>query len=161
MTVRLAFTAGSRFDPPDLRGLAEATGSLLTEGTKRRTSRQIAEEAASIGGAIGAQHSPDALMIAASSLSEHAGELLDLVADVARNASFPAEEVTLYKQTANSVCSSSNRKRSTWLRKSSRKPFSEPIPTDTRIPRRRPSRSWRSPRWPSFVTPTWFRTTRC
>jgi len=97
VTVRLAFNAGSRFDPTDLRGLSEATGSLLTEGTKRRTSRQIAEEATSIGGAIGAQHSPDTMMIAASSLSEHAGELLDLVADVARNASFPAGEVTLYK----------------------------------------------------------------
>jgi zinc protease len=97
VTVRLAFNAGSRFDPTDLRGLSEATGSLLTEGTQRRTSRQIAEEATSIGGAIGAQHSPDTMMIAASSLSEHAGELLDLVADVARNASFPAGEVTLYK----------------------------------------------------------------
>jgi len=98
ITVRLAFTAGSRFDPPELRGLAEATGSLLTDGTRRRTSRQIAEEATSIGGAIGAQTSPDTLTIAASSLSEHAAELLDLVADVARNATFPAGEVKLYKE---------------------------------------------------------------
>ena len=43
VTVRLAFEAGSRFDPPELRGLAEAAGSLLNEGTKKRTSRQIAE----------------------------------------------------------------------------------------------------------------------
>ena len=41
-------TAGARVDPPELRGLAEATGSLLVDGTKRRTSRQIAEEAANI-----------------------------------------------------------------------------------------------------------------
>jgi zinc protease len=98
ITVRLAFNAGSRFDSPDLRGLSEATGSLLTEGTKRRTSRQIAEEAASMGGAINVQNAPDTLMIAASSLSEHAAELLDLLADVARNANFPASEVTLYKE---------------------------------------------------------------
>jgi zinc protease len=98
VTVRLAFNAGSRFDSPDLRGLSEATGSLLTEGTKRRTSRQIAEEAASMGGSVGVQNSSDTLMIAASSLSEHAGELLDLVADVARNANFPEGEVALYKE---------------------------------------------------------------
>ena len=98
VTVRLAFNGGSRFDSPDLRGLSEATGSLLTEGTKRRTSRQIAEEAASIGGSVGVQNSPDTLMIAASSLSEHAAELLDLVADVARNANFPEGEVKLYKE---------------------------------------------------------------
>jgi zinc protease len=98
VTVRLAFNAGSRSDSPDLRGLSEATGSLLTEGTKRRTSRQIAEEATSIGGSVGVQNSPDTLMIAAASLSEHAAELLDLVADVARNANFPEGEVKLYKE---------------------------------------------------------------
>jgi zinc protease len=98
VTVRLAFTAGSRFDPKELRGLAEATGSLLTDGTKRRTSRQIAEEATSIGGAINGQISPDTLTIAASALAEHATELLELVADVTRNATFPEDEVSLYKQ---------------------------------------------------------------
>ena len=43
ITVRLGFEAGSRYDPPELRGLSEGTASLLNEGTKRRTSRQIAE----------------------------------------------------------------------------------------------------------------------
>jgi zinc protease len=98
VTVRLAFEAGSRFDPADLRGLSEAAGSLLTDGTKRRTSRQIAEEAASMGGQIGAQSSADSLIISASSLAEHSRKLLDLVADVARNATFPADEVKLYKE---------------------------------------------------------------
>jgi predicted Zn-dependent peptidase len=97
VTVRLAFEAGSRFDPAGLRGLSEAAGSLLTEGTKSRTSRQIAEQAASMGGSVNAQNSQDSLIISASSLSEHARELLGLVADVARNATFPADEVKLYK----------------------------------------------------------------
>jgi zinc protease len=98
VTVRLAFQAGSRFDPAELRGLSEAAGSLLVDGTKRRTSRQIAEDATSIGGQIGAQSSADSLIIAASSLSEHSTKLLDLVSDVARNATFPADEVKLYKE---------------------------------------------------------------
>src|ERR1700724_3304020 len=54
VTVRLAFQAGSRFDPAGLRGLSEAAGALLIEGTERRTSRQIAEEAASMGGSVNA-----------------------------------------------------------------------------------------------------------
>ncbi len=98
ITVRLAFAAGSRFDPADLRGLSESTAFLLTQGTPQRTSRQIAEQAATIGGEIGASSSPDSLTLAASALSEHSKELLDLVADVARNASFPASEVDLYKE---------------------------------------------------------------
>ena len=98
VTVRLAFQAGSRFDPAGLRGLSEAACSLLTEGTRSRTSRQIAEQAASIGGSIAAQSSPDSAVISASSLSEHVRELLELVADVARNATFPADEVKLYQE---------------------------------------------------------------
>ena len=54
VTLRLAFEAGGKFDPKDLPGLSEAVGSLLTEGTKARTSRQIAEELADIGGAMAA-----------------------------------------------------------------------------------------------------------
>jgi zinc protease len=98
ITVRVAFNAGSRFDPVDLRGLSEATGSLLAEGTRRRSSRQIAEEAASIGGAVNAQSSPDTLMVSGSALSESAAELLDLVSDVTRNSTFPSGEVSLYKE---------------------------------------------------------------
>jgi zinc protease len=97
VTLRLAFQAGSKFDPPDLPGLSESAGALLKEGTASRTSRQIAEEITSIGGSIEGVSSPDSLTIAGSSLAEHSGRLLDLVADIARNASFPQEEVNLRK----------------------------------------------------------------
>src|SRR5258707_200133 len=61
--VRLAFEAGSKFDPADSRGLSEAVASLLNEGTKKRPSQQIAEEGAAIGGSVGAQATPDSIMI--------------------------------------------------------------------------------------------------
>src|SRR5258706_3408643 len=37
VTARLNFQAGTKFDPKDLPGLAEAVAALLTEGTKTRT----------------------------------------------------------------------------------------------------------------------------
>ena len=43
VSARLNFQAGSKFDPKDLPGLAEATASLLNEGTRTRTSKQISE----------------------------------------------------------------------------------------------------------------------
>ncbi|MFN0165548.1 MAG: M16 family metallopeptidase [Bryobacteraceae bacterium] len=98
VTVRLAFPTGSRFDPKDKPGLAEAVASLLTEGTKSRVSRQIAEEVNEIGGSLSASASADSLILAGSALSESTEKLIDLVADVARNAMFPADEVALYKQ---------------------------------------------------------------
>jgi predicted Zn-dependent peptidase len=98
VTARLGFEAGAKFDPLELRGLSETTGALLTEGTTHRTSRQIAEEAASIGGSLHADSSADALLLAGSALSENLPRLLDLMADVARNANFPEDEVALRKQ---------------------------------------------------------------
>lgn len=97
VTVRLGFQAGARFDPKDLPGLSEAVGALLTEGTKSRTSRQIAEELAEIGGALRAASSADSLILYGNALSEHAATLLELLADVTLNANFPEEEVGIHK----------------------------------------------------------------
>ncbi len=97
-TVRLNFQAGSKFDPKDAPGLAEAVASLLTEGTKTRTARQISEETDSLGGTLGGAAGADALTISGSALAENLTPLLTILADVTRNASFPQDEVDLYKQ---------------------------------------------------------------
>jgi zinc protease len=98
VTARLGFQAGAKYDPAELRGLSETTAALLTEGTARRSAREIAEEAASIGGALHADSSADSLVLAGSALSEKLPQLLDLMADVTLAASFPEDEVALRKQ---------------------------------------------------------------
>lgn len=98
VTARLGFEAGSRFDPAGLQGLSESAGALLTEGAGQRTARQIAEEVAAIGGTLHADSSPDALVLAGNSLAENLPKLLELMADVARRAQFPEDEVALRKQ---------------------------------------------------------------
>src|SRR5262245_22730097 len=98
VTARLTFHGGTRNDPSDMPGLAENVAALLIEGTKTRTSRQIAEEMAAIGGNLGGSADPDGLTVAGLALSESGGKLLELLADVARNANFPEDEVSLRKQ---------------------------------------------------------------
>lgn len=98
VTTRLNFRAGTKFDPPDRPGLAEAVASLLNEGTKTRTSRQISEETDGMGGALNGAAGADSLTIVGSAVSESLSRLLTLLADVALNATFPQEEVDLYKQ---------------------------------------------------------------
>ncbi|MDQ6707542.1 MAG: insulinase family protein [Acidobacteriota bacterium] len=98
VTVRLAFQAGSKFDPPNLPGLSDSVATLLTQGTKTRTSRQIAEELAGIGGALTGHSTPDSLILSGSSLAENAPKLLALLGDVVLNANFPIDEVALQKQ---------------------------------------------------------------
>lgn len=98
VTIRLAFRAGSRNDPPGKSGLAESIAGLLKEGTSSRSSRQIAEELAAMGGSLDASAGSDALTISGNTLAENLAKLLDLTADVARNASFPQAEIDLRKQ---------------------------------------------------------------
>jgi zinc protease len=98
VTARLNFAAGSKFDPKDIPGLSEAVGTLLTEGTKTRNSRQISEEIDGIGGSLNGFTGPDALTVAGSALSENLSTLLTLIADVSLHASFPADEVRLHQQ---------------------------------------------------------------
>jgi zinc protease len=97
VTVRLGFQAGSKFDSKDLPGLSEAVGELLTEGTRARSSRQIAEELAAIGGSLRAASNADSLLVYGNALAEHMATLLELLADVALNANFPDGEVEIYK----------------------------------------------------------------
>jgi zinc protease len=98
VSLRLVFQGGSKFDPKDMPGLAEAVAALLTEGTKTRSARQISEETDAIGGSLGGHAGEDALTVAGSALSENLGKLLELTADVSRNANFPADEIDLHKQ---------------------------------------------------------------
>jgi zinc protease len=100
VSVRLNFQAGSKFDPAGLEGLASSAASLLTDGTKTRTSRQIAEAVESLGGSLGGNAGSDALTLSGAGLAESLDSLLGLVADVAQNANFPEDEVQLYKQNA-------------------------------------------------------------
>ncbi len=98
MTVRLAFFAGSKYDPADTPGLAETVAALLKQGTTTRSYQQIAEELDGIGGSVTGVSSADAVTIAGVGLAEFAPKLLELVADIARNANFPEKEVQLHVQ---------------------------------------------------------------
>jgi zinc protease len=98
VTARLAFLAGNKFDPPGMPGLSANLAALLTEGTKSRTSKQIAEELTTIGGDLNGQAGADGLTLAGSALSENFSKLLNLMSDCAINASFPDDEVQLRKQ---------------------------------------------------------------
>lgn len=103
ISVRLSFAAGSKYDPNDLPGLSGMAANLVTEGTKTRSSRQIAEELGAIGGSLTGSSNPETLVLGGSVLAENAAKLLDLLADVTLNATFPEDEVKLRKQNRKQV----------------------------------------------------------
>jgi zinc protease len=100
VSYRLAFREGDVNDPTNMPGLMDMVTGLLNEGTSKRTSKQIADEVARYGATLTAGSNPDYTTVAASALSMYRNEILDLLADVALNPTFPESEVKLAQQNA-------------------------------------------------------------
>ncbi len=91
--------AGPIFEPADKPGLANITAQMLREGTKTRSSRQIAEEVDRIGATLNANsgYGSAAANLSASGLSDNFDEWFGLLTDVLLNPTFPAEELNKLK----------------------------------------------------------------
>ena len=98
VTIMLTVLSGYSSDPADLTGLAQMTAEVVQEGTKTRTSKEIRRDMFGMGGSLSAVVSQDYSAISARGLSEFSTRLIDLVADVAVNPTFPADEVAILKQ---------------------------------------------------------------
>jgi predicted Zn-dependent peptidase len=97
VTALLTVRGGSTSDPKELAGMSEVLAYTVAEGTRTRSAQKIAEDAQAAGGELRADWSPDAVAMEASGVSDHAGEMLALLADIAMHPTFPAAEVELLK----------------------------------------------------------------
>jgi zinc protease len=73
-------------------GLAELTARVIRTGTTTRTSRQIEEDLRRMGADAGASAGADTSAISIGGLAEFSEGILELLADLARNASFPEDQ---------------------------------------------------------------------
>jgi predicted Zn-dependent peptidase len=82
-----------------MRGLANATASLLREGTAKHNSRELAEQLDTIGATLGTNSGVSAFntSISTSGLTDNLDQILDLYAEVIRTPKYPADEVERYK----------------------------------------------------------------
>ena len=92
---------GQLADPPDLPGVASFTAGMLREGTATRSSAQIASEVETLGATLDAtsRFGASYTTVDASGLISDAPKILDLMSDVVLHPSFPADELTKFKQT--------------------------------------------------------------
>jgi zinc protease len=95
VSVSLTFPAGSVFDPRGKEGLASLIGELLVRGTTSRSAEEIAQEIEGVGASLNAGASDDFLTVSTTVLTEHVPVAFELVGDVVRNSTFPADEVEL------------------------------------------------------------------
>jgi zinc protease len=97
--------AGPIYEPAGQPGLAGATARLLSEGTKTRTSKQIAEQIDSLGASLSASagFGSGSTIVSASGLSDTFDDWFGLTADVLLHPSFPADELSQYQSRAKSA----------------------------------------------------------
>ena len=98
VSVRLIVRAGAAQDPADKPGVAVLAASLLDQGTTTKTAEQIANAVDSIGGAMGTGAGTDLSFITAVVMKDSLNFSLDMVADVAQNPAFAAEEIERQRQ---------------------------------------------------------------
>ena len=92
--------AGFAADAPAQSGFAAMLAGMLNEGTAKRDSRAIAEAAQGMGGEVAASPAADGIVVSANAVASQAGGMLSLMAEIARQPSFPDSEVTLAKANA-------------------------------------------------------------
>ncbi len=95
VSVTLSFRAGSAYDPAGKEGLAALVAELLTKGTPTRGADKIAATIEGVGGSLSAATGDDFFTVATDVLSDHADLAFELLGDVTRRATFPAEELEL------------------------------------------------------------------
>jgi zinc protease len=92
--------AGGVDDPPELPGLASITAQMLNQGTKTRSSKQLAEEIGNLGAtlSVSAGFGSSATIVRADGLSDNFDAWLALVVDVLLHPTFPVDELNGLKQ---------------------------------------------------------------
>jgi predicted Zn-dependent peptidase len=96
--LRLILQSGAALDPSDKAGTANLTAQMVREGTKHRTSLQIADEFDFLGANFFISSSADATVASVQTLKEHLAKTLDVFADVVLHPSFPQSEWDRVKQ---------------------------------------------------------------
>lgn len=89
--------AGVAADAADAVGVAAFTADALLEGTTTRTGEQLRREAFGMGGSLTAGSNLDYTIVQIGGLSEYMPALLELLADVVVNPSFPDGELATLK----------------------------------------------------------------
>ena len=91
-------SAGSIKDPAGMPGVAEMEASLLTQGTEKRSARDIADAIDFIGGSLNATAGRDVTTVTLDIVKKDLAVGMDLMSDVVLHPSFRGEELDRQRQ---------------------------------------------------------------
>lgn len=93
IAIRGNLKAGAVFDPEDKQGLAALTAGMLSRGTMTRTFLQLAKEPESVGASVSIGGGMEAVTLFGTALKKDYGLVVEILADMLRNPSFPKDEM--------------------------------------------------------------------
>jgi zinc protease len=99
-TMTLVVRGGASTDPDGKAGLAAMAADLATRGTATRSAQQIAAEIESLGATLNSGAGPDGLVLSTSAPIANLEAAGRILADIARNAAFPEEELERQRKRA-------------------------------------------------------------
>ena len=92
------FGAGSRHEQKNEVGLAHFLEHCVFKGTQKRKAIHVLSRIDSVGGELNAYTSKEELCLHASFSKEHTARAVDLLSDIAVNATFPEKEIEKEKE---------------------------------------------------------------
>jgi zinc protease len=98
IAARCFFAGGERVQTSTQSGLTHLAASLMTRGTERYSSLEIAEQVESIGASLGTECSSDYFLLSLKTISSDFHDMLLLGSEILRSPSYPASELDLERR---------------------------------------------------------------
>lgn len=98
IAARIFFRTGSRYEPKEKSGISNLLATVLTKGTDKLSSFEIAESVESVGARLSADTTSDYFLVGVKTVSEDFVDILKLAAELIRFPSFPETEIELEKR---------------------------------------------------------------
>ncbi len=90
--------AGNLWEEPEKAGIFHLLATVITKGTPKMSSLDIAEAIESMGAGLGGDTASDYFMMSIKTVSEDFETILNLLAEILQYPTFPEAEITLEKQ---------------------------------------------------------------
>ncbi|MBD2188367.1 M16 family metallopeptidase [Pseudanabaena mucicola] len=98
VAARCFFAGGERVETLEKSGLTHLASSIMTRGTERYSSLEIAEQVESIGASLGTEASSDYFLLSMKTISSDFHDMLMLGAEILRSPSYPDSEIDLERR---------------------------------------------------------------
>jgi zinc protease len=98
VTAQVVIKNGGEVDPPELAGLSNMLGDLLSKGTQKRSATEIANEVEALGGTLYAVTRWESTRVGVDVMSSKVRPAMEILSDVVRNPAFKEDEIERLRQ---------------------------------------------------------------